>query len=533
MKRAILIFTLLICVVLLTNLFISCSEPAPTTTTSQTTPTTTVTQTPKAGGIFRLISNEQPSALGVPDLVKTAGMQYVSPMLESLVHRDIVDGKITFVGILAESWEWAPDYQSITFKLRQGVKFHDGTDFNAEAVKWNFQNRLEQNMPRAADVESVDVIDEYTVRYNLVDYTSLFLLNLEDGNGFGPIISPTAYDENGREWATWNPVGTGPFKFKSWEQDVSLEMERFDDYWGGKALLDGVTCVFIADSLTAQMSFENGDGDRLYLISRSNELATYFEPMGYPIAWADSGLQNMIIPSSKVEGSPWAIKEVRQALDYAIDKEQICESIGNGYWTPQYSMHVYSEPTNFQPRMYDPEKAKELLANAGYPDGFTTTFYVGTHFAGPSIAAIQDYLNDVGIKTEIEQITPQKWIELEQGPVGWGDGLMFSGGGATGIKDWATFTNYMYINMYSGGGRWNMTIERPAEIEAMGAAFLKIHDEAEALPAAQAMDAAVYDFAMFIPLWVSKDCFILQKSVMDYKKYVSPSWNFTGCWLDK
>jgi peptide/nickel transport system substrate-binding protein len=310
-------------------------------------------------------------------------------------------------------------------------------------------------------------------------------------------------------------------------------MVRNDNYWGDKPLLDGIKYIFIMDALTAEMSFENGDGDRLYLISRGNELAKYFEPKGYPIAWADSGLQNMVVPSSKIANSPWAKKEVRQALDYAIDREQICKAIGNGYWTPQYSMHVYSQPTDFKARTFDPAKAKQLLAAAGYPNGFKTTMYVGTQFAGPAITSIQGYLKDVGITVEIQQITPQKWVELEQGPVGWGDGLMFSGGGSTGIKDWPTFTNYMYINMNSGGGRWNMTIERPADIEAMGKAFLSLTDEAKALPAAQQIDAAVYDFAMFTPLWVSKDCFILQKSVQDYKKWTSPNFNFTGCWLKK
>jgi peptide/nickel transport system substrate-binding protein len=534
MKRTSIIFSILMIVLLLSSLFISCGNSTPNTaTTSKPVTTTKTALTPKAGGIFRIISNEQPSALGLPDLVKTAGFPYVSAMIETLVRRDIVDGKAVTKGVLAESWEWSADYLSITFHLRKNVKFHDGTDFDAEAVKWNYENRKEAKMPRANDVKSVDVIDKYTVRYNLVAYTSLFLLNMEDGNGFGLMISPTNYQQNGREKTTWLPVGTGPFKFKSYTQDVSEEMVRFDDYWGGKALLDGVKYIFIMDALTAEMTFESGEGERLYLITRGNELAKYFEPKGYPISWNDYGTQNMIVPSSKTAGSPWAKKEVRQALDYAIDREAICKAVGYGYWTPQYSMHVYSEPPNFQARKFNPAKAKELLTAAGYPNGFKTVMYVGTQFVGPAITSIQNYLKDVGITVEIQQITPQKWIELEQGQVGWGDGLMFSGGGSTGIKDWGTFTNYMYINMNSGGGRWNMTVDRPADIEAMGKAFLQIKNEAEALPASQKMDAAVYDMAMFMPLWVSKDNSILSPKVMDYKKWISPHWNFTGCWLNK
>jgi peptide/nickel transport system substrate-binding protein len=545
LKRSIL--ALLSCILLLGLVFVGCSSsntPAITTitttatatataTTSKPSTTTTAAPTPKSGGTIRFISNEQPSALGIPDLVKTQGYQYVIPIFETLVRRDYVNGKITYVGLLAESWQWASDYLSITFKLRKGVKFHDGTPFNAEAVKWNMQQRMDAKQSRAANVKSVDVIDESTVKFSLKEYSSLFLSDLEDGNGFGWMASPTAYQTNGREKTIWNPVGTGPFKFKTWQQDVTLEMVRFDEYWGGKALLDGIKWLFISDSLTAELSFSNGDAERIYLIGKGNELAKYFQPKGYNIAFNDSGNNDFLIPSSKISTSPWAKKEVRQALDYAIDREQICKVIGNGFWTPQYSMHVYSEPPNFQPRKYDPAKAKQLMAAAGYANGFNTLLWQGTNFAGPATIVIQNNLADIGIKMTINPITPPKWIELDQGPVGWGDGLLWSGGGPAGVKDWSTFTNYMFINMYSGGGRWNVTMDRPADIEAMCKAFLGVTDEAQALPAAQKIDAAEFDYAEYIPLWVSKDCTVLSPKVMDYKKGITPYWNFTGCWINK
>jgi peptide/nickel transport system substrate-binding protein len=454
-------------------------------------------------------------------------------MFETLVRRDYVNGKITFVGLLAESWQWSPDYLSLTFKLRKGVKFHDGTTFDAKAVQWNIQQRIDAKQSRAVNVKSVDVIDDYTVKFNLKEYSSLFLSDLEDGNGFGWMASPTAYQTNGRDKSIWYPVGTGPFKFKNWQQDVTLEMVRFDDYWGGKPLLDGIKWLFISDSLTAELAFANGDAERIYLVGKGNELAKYFQPKGYNIFFNDSGNNDFLIPSSKIATSPWAKKEVRQALDYAIDREQICKVIGNGFWTPQYSMHVYSEPLNFQPRKTDPAKAKQLMATAGYPNGFNTLLWQGTNFAGPATAVIQSNLADIGIKMTINPITPPKWIEFDQGPVGWGDGLLWSGGGPAGVKDWSTFTNFMFINMYSGGGRWNVTMDRPADIEAMCKAFLSITDEAQALPAAQKIDAAEFDYAEYIPLWVSKDCTVLSPKVMDFKKGITPYWNFTGSWINK
>jgi peptide/nickel transport system substrate-binding protein len=544
------IFTLLSVILILGLAFIGCNtnktttstasqtsttttSTTATTTTPKPTTTTTAAVTPKAGGTIRFISNEQPGALGIPDLVKTQGYQYVIPMFETLVRRDYVNGKITYVGLLAESWQWSSDYLSITFKLKKGVKFHDGTDFNAQAVQWNMQQRANAKMSRAANVKSVDVIDDYTVKFSLVAYSSLFLSDLEDGNGFGWMASPTAYDKDGRDKAIWDPVGTGPFKFKSWTQDVSLKMVRNDGYWGDKPYLDEIDWLFISDALTAELSFENGDAERIYLIGKGNELAKFFQPKGYNIMFNDSGNNDFLIPSSKIATSPWAKKEVRQAMDYAIDREQICKVIGNGFWTPQYSMHVYSEPPNFQARKYDPVKAKQLLAAAGYASGFNTLLWQGTNFAGPATAVIQSNLADVGIKVTINPITPPKWIELDQGPVGWGDGLLWSGGGPAGVKDWSTFTNYMFINMYSGGGRWNVTMDRPADIEKMCKDFLGITDEAQALSSAQKIDAAEFDYAEYMPLWVSKDCTVLSPKVMNYKKGITPYWNFTGCWLNK
>ena len=126
---------------------------------------------------------------------------------------------------LAESWKVAPDKKSITFVLRKGVKFHDGTDFNAEAAKFNLDALKAGKNPGTEDWGSIDIIDAYTVRINLLKYSNILLSRF--GATPGSMVSPTAFKTKGIEWARWNPVGTGPFEFVSFERDASMRYKKF------------------------------------------------------------------------------------------------------------------------------------------------------------------------------------------------------------------------------------------------------------------------------------------------------------------
>ena len=150
--------------------------------------------------------------------------------LETLVN---TDNSGVYHGVLATDWTIAPDGLSITFKLRKGVKFQDGTDFNAAAVKFNLDRYYQvfKTSTPTNQWNGIDVIDDYTVRVNLKSFMNT-ILGQFDGSA-GMMVSPTAFQKNGADWAKMNPVGTGPYILKSFSRDVSAEFSRFDGYLGG------------------------------------------------------------------------------------------------------------------------------------------------------------------------------------------------------------------------------------------------------------------------------------------------------------
>ncbi len=136
---------------------------------------------------------------------------------------------------LATSWQYSPDYKTLTLTLRQGVKFHDGTPFNAEAGKFDLEMRRDVGkISDVASIASIDTVDNFTIRLNLSKPDPILLRTL--GTGGTHITSPTAFKTMGKDWCLTHSVGTGPFKFVSYQRSVSIKFERFDDYWGGQAL---------------------------------------------------------------------------------------------------------------------------------------------------------------------------------------------------------------------------------------------------------------------------------------------------------
>ena len=305
---------------------------------------------------------------------------------------------------LATAWEADPEAKTITFTLRKGVKFHDGTDFNAEAVKWNLDIFGSEGRVELKKVESIDILDDFTVRLNLSEFDALLLNNLASQRG-GFIVSPTAYEKYGREWCEKHSVGTGPFKFVSWERDVSMKFERFDDYWQeGKPYLDAFELVVIADPMVATASFMAGEVDVLADVSPKD--ARDLEASGkYRMSVASAALSSVLTDSAYPDSIFTDIR-LRRAVEYAIDKQAICDTIGYGYWEP---LNQAAKPGGWawNPDVvgypYNPDKARELLAEAGYPDGFKTQLHVLSRPVDipDSMTAVQGYLAEVGIDADL------------------------------------------------------------------------------------------------------------------------------------
>ncbi len=315
---------------------------------------------------------------------------------------------------LATSWEISEDGKVYTFKLRDGVKFHDGSDFNAEAVKFNFDRMLQEDHPYHdtgpfplsfffSAVQNVEVIDPMTVRFTLNAPYAPFLSNLAYPTGL--IVSPEAVRKHGKEFGR-NPSGTGPFRFAEWKANERVVVERNEEYWEGQAGTRAVVFRPITDANTRTAEMLAGGIDMMVevppvaLSKFQNDDYNLLEQAG-PHVW-------FLILNAK-EG-PFADKRVRQAANYAINKQAIVSDVLEGTAavaagpTPPAFAWAYNE--SLEPYPYDPEKARELLKAAG-AEGAELTFYVtegGSGMLDPVAmgTAIQADLQAVGLKVKIE-----------------------------------------------------------------------------------------------------------------------------------
>ncbi|EAU48087.1 ABC transporter substrate-binding protein [Salipiger bermudensis] len=315
---------------------------------------------------------------------------------------------------LATAWEISEDGTEYTFTLREGVTFHDGSPFNAEAVVFNFERMLNEDhsyhdtgpFPLAfffSSVSSVEAVDDLTVKFTLSEPYAPFLSNLAYPTGL--IVSPAAVEQHGADFGR-NPSGTGAFTFAEWRSNEAVVVEANPDYWDGAPELQAVVFRPITDANTRTAEMLAGGIDMMVevppvaLSQFQDDAFQVFEQAG-PHVW-------FLILNAK-EG-PFADKRVRQAANYAINKEALVNDVLEGTAevaagpTPPAFAWAYNEA--LEPYPYDPEKAKELIAEAG-AEGAELTFYVtegGSGMLDPVAmgTAIQADLNAVGLDTTIE-----------------------------------------------------------------------------------------------------------------------------------
>lgn len=323
---------------------------------------------------------------------------------------------------LATSWEVDTAALTITFHLRQGVKFHDGSDFDASDVVWCYEKVMAAG--RAPDFVSVAATDDYTVVVKVTEYTNVTLTNLM--GGYFLIISPTAVEANGEDWARNNPVGTGPFLFVEYERDSRLVFERNDDYWQEDLpYLDGLEYVVIADETVRKLAFQRGD---IYRLAATGIDAQELQAEGYYYI-SQTGGTMILIPDSANPDSPFSNLLVRQAVSYAINREALVEGLTYGFGRPAYQIYPGFEITripDLEITEYNPDKARELLDLAGYPNGIDTAIHAFTRVVPRDyITAIGAMLNDVGIRTELDFPEAGAYTELRYG--GWSNSMMGHG----------------------------------------------------------------------------------------------------------
>jgi peptide/nickel transport system substrate-binding protein len=292
-------------------------------------------------------------------------------------------------------------------------------------------------------VTSVDVIDSYTVRLNVPKYDVALLTGLCASQGF--MVSPTALKTLG-DAAMLHPVGTGPFKFASYQTDVSLKFEKWDGYWQkGKPYLDGLEFVFIKDPVTQLSSFQAGEAQVIKTVT-AKDVATLQATGKYNLVKYLGKMYGMAGDSAHSD-SPFANIKVRQAIAYAIDNAAIAKAVGFGLYEAANQISAASSPY-YDPAVvgypYNPTKAKQLLSDAGYPNGFDTTITFNSTDADQvaMFALIQGYLSAVNIKVKLDAADPARFAQVTVG--GWKNQLVWFGSGiAKGLDPSAQLTPYL------------------------------------------------------------------------------------------
>jgi peptide/nickel transport system substrate-binding protein len=407
---------ILIVIIFIVPVFAGCSSatPAASSSTSQAQISSSSkpiasssSPTPKSGGILKIIyDTAHATPLGWPPEV--VGASTTSPQLcfDSLLRGDSKGGVYPW---LAESYKIGDDNKSITFSLRKGIKFHDGTDFNAQAAKFNLENTIAAKTQ--PDWISVDVIDDYSVRVNLKQLVSTTLTTFADNN-YTWMISPTAFQKNGLDWVRQNPVGTGPFKFVSFARDTNFKVTRNNDYWQkGKPYLDGIEITYVTDPSTRLAAMQAGTGDAVFM--NIGKASSDYAGLGLVIKTLMT-TNNCLISDTANADSPFANQKVREAVEYCLDREAMAKGLGYGYWQAPYQIpgrDTVAYNSNFSlSRKYDVNKAKQLLAEAGFPNGFKTTLISAPLGRVNDInVAVQSYLSQIGIQTDVELPDLAKW----------------------------------------------------------------------------------------------------------------------------
>jgi peptide/nickel transport system substrate-binding protein len=518
------------------------SAPKPTTTVAATTsapkPTTTAaptatTVTPQFGGVLKVITDPGLTNIGYPGAINAGNDgSYRQPALEELV-RYSPDGKGTVVPCLATEWKFNADYTTLTFTLRKGVKFHDGTDFNAAAAKFSLDMVINSVMTDLKTVSSTEVVDDYTLRLNLKNYDSALLINL--ANYICPMVSPTAINKMTKEEALLHPVGTGPFKFVSYSRDSSLKFERFADYWQKpKPYLDGIEFSFISDPVVRLVSLKAGDGHIVRQIPTAD--AADLKATGKFAVNPQEMAVISIIGDSAHSTSPFSNLKVRQALSYAIDSATIAKTVGKNYFLPCNQI-ITPLDFGYNPKIvgypYNADKAKQLLSEAGFSKGFDTKVsYTSGVYQTDFFTMIQSYFKVVGINLTLDVADAARYNDLRLN--GFTNQLLIHQNPAGADKD---MSGIFRDRLSSTGKYYNgKTVYYPDEYTTKLALINQERDDAKRLALLQEVNKiAVDDYCLMNPILVEMGlsaCSIQVKDSELYRVYAM-SYRSEDIWLSK
>lgn len=387
-------------------------------------------------------------------------------IFEPLIRFDAVKG--VFNPANAESWKISDDGLVYTFKLRKGVLFHNGREVTAEDFKYSLERVLNPKTAspnagsltiikgaqefidgKSKEVSGIKVIDPYNLEITLTkpDNTFLTIMSLP----YAAAVPKEVVEEKGEKFGQ-EPVGAGPFKFKSWIRDSEIVLEGNKEYYGGRPYLDEVVYKIMTDQSTRDNAFASKQLDMMVLGDAQ-----------YPKYKNDPTFKNQIIEVPELftrnlkfnlkKKGPWQDVRVRQAINYAIDRDSIIKTVLQGKAYPAVGIlppTIKGYNKNVTTYKYNPKKAKELLKEAGYEDGFTLKILTTDHpaFGLPAVEALSGYLEKVGIKVKIEQVDFASLLDRVN--AGDFDAAMYSNGGQPHPVEY--LTRYFHSKYFGASG---------------------------------------------------------------------------------
>lgn len=376
-----------------------------------------------------------------------------------------VDEKMVIQPDLALKWE-NPSAKEWIFHLRKGVLFHNGEEFTANDVKYTIE-RI-QNPATASpgaghvrQIEKVEVIEKYKVRITTKVTFAPLLYSLARYEL--AMLNEKAVKAAGDGYAQ-KPVGTGPFRFVEWVRGDHVTLARFDKYFEGPAKLDKITYRGIPEDATRIIELESGGIDLIPANAPAQDYLRMKNDKRFKTYATQA--QSTLYVFFNVTVKPFDNKLVRQALNYAVDKQAVIDAVYFGIGKPSYGpmsqvIFGFDPSLKKEPYPFDPQKAKELLAKAGYPNGFECTLYSDTRSSRRNVCElVQAYLEQVGVKVKIELLERGAFLSASSKGV---KGMGLSGWIGTGDGDGALYPTYHSL----GVGAVNYSQLKDSKLDAM------------------------------------------------------------------
>ncbi|MCL5025117.1 MAG: ABC transporter substrate-binding protein [Chloroflexi bacterium] len=514
-------------------------QPTSVSTAAASTPTAAPKPAAKIkrGGVVRVAVQSDWSGFDPHTSLGDATTPGINALYDLLLGYEMRNGQFTIVPELASSWEYTDEGRQVVFHLRKDVKFQDGTAFDAEVAKWNLDRMMTHPKRRTKDItqaiKEVTVKDPSTLVVTLKQPSASFLAQLTDtAQNIAAMISKTAAEKWGDDFgkSPESTVGSGPFKLTEWVTGDHITLSKFDGYWDkgedGKPLpyIDGIQARFISDVNVRFLELKAGNLDLTDRIAPKDVPGARSDPnlVLHEVPWNDYGKRMGFVP--KVE--PFDNKQVRQAVSYGLDRQAIATTLGMGIGKPEYFIFS-SANVGYNKSLphydYQPEKVKQLLGDAGYPNGIDM---VMTQIDRPEDRQLgeimQAMLKKVNINVRIDVME-----RLAHNAARGAGKIGFFTAGLTRFPDAIMFGTWVTTN----GSRNNQFYSNP-ELDKCFDEADRTLDQTKRQPVLERCQKIMFDDAQYVPIWSEQRFDASGKSLHGYvDSWNRPRWKWL--WLDK